>query len=614
MERCGIGVLRRALLGAVGSVIPVLRSIRALTLFWTIFLSYGFAWLLSRLLSRERMRVRWKRVHEKNALRLANGFSRLRGVFIKVGQVLSVVGTFLPRAYGEALERLQDKVPPRPFREVEGRLKEALGDDALSKFESFDREPLAAASLAQVHRAVTRQGQAVAVKVLYPGIESLIRRDLGVLRSIMPVVGRLFSIARFERVLEQLSAMLARETDYANERKNMERIRSIFAKRDDVVVPRVVGELTHAGVLTMTFEEGLKITDFDGLTKQGVDSEAVAKLLVECYFSMLLEHGVLHADPHPGNFLVRLGPQLVILDYGAVEEVTPSLSEGMKEVVLGAVTRNDEQVLSGLERMGFVAEGGDRELLARVGREYLKMLASVKITDFSQLDATVEKLTVDGYQQVRGQLREIMKSVEYPDGSLRGANPGALVRLGGAARAQARLAGSGVAVRFAGFCPQHGPGRGRSGGPGVRFARALCLGALAAAACGRPASSARSDDVPGRCSARARLVSDQPALLEVEMSCSGKRLSGFALDDDTIVSGNVVDERGRALGRDGTHFRFAAPTRQASVRYRVEYGSDGACEQSFDVALRRGKTLIAPVSTWLAHPDRSTPTCLSHCA
>ena len=306
-------------------MIPVLRSIRALTLFWTIFLSYGFAWLLSRLLSRERMRVRWKRVHEKNALRLANGFSRLRGVFIKVGQVLSVVGTFLPRAYGEALERLQDKVPPRPFREVEGRLKEALGDDALSKFESFDREPLAAASLAQVHRAVTRQGQAVAVKVLYPGIESLIRRDLGVLRSIMPMVGRLFPIARFERVLEQLSAMLARETDYANERKNMERIRSIFAKRADVVVPRVVGELTHAGVLTMTFEEGLKITDFDGLTKQGVDREAVARLLVECYFSMLLEHRVFHADPHPGNFLVRPGPQLVILDYGAVEEVTPSL-------------------------------------------------------------------------------------------------------------------------------------------------------------------------------------------------------------------------------------------------------------------------------------------------
>jgi ubiquinone biosynthesis protein len=396
---------------------PVLRSIRALLLFWTIFASYGFNWLLGRVLNRQRMRTRWERVHKKNAYRLANGFAQLRGVFIKVGQVLSVIGTFLPRAYGMELEKLQDNVPPRPFREIEGRLREALGDDPLDRFSSFEREPLAAASLAQVHHAVTRSGEAVAVKVLYPGIETLIRRDLAVLRSILPVLTRLAPITRIERVLDQLAAMLARETDYENERRNMERIRAIFADRSDVVVPRVVDALTHGGVLTMSFEEGVKITDFETQRERGIDTEAVAKLLVECYFAMLLEHGVFHADPHPGNFLTRPGPTLVILDYGAVEEVTPQLAEGMKKVVLGAVTRNDEDILLGLEHMGFVSADGDRELLARVGREYLKLLGSVKITDFSQLDReTVEKLTVNGYQQVRGQLREIMKSVEYPEG------------------------------------------------------------------------------------------------------------------------------------------------------------------------------------------------------
>jgi predicted unusual protein kinase regulating ubiquinone biosynthesis (AarF/ABC1/UbiB family) len=105
----------------------------------------------------------------------------------------------------------------------------------------------------------------------------------------------------------------------------------------------------------------------------------------------------------------------VILDYGAVEEVTEALADGMKTVVLGAVTRNDEEILRGLERMGFVAEGGDRELLGRVGREYLKVLGSINFTNFSQLDRrTIEKLS--GYQQIRGQLREIMRSVEYPEG------------------------------------------------------------------------------------------------------------------------------------------------------------------------------------------------------
>ncbi|MFO0570343.1 MAG: AarF/UbiB family protein [Polyangiaceae bacterium] len=395
----------------------MLRSFRALLMFWTIFLSYGIHWLAAKVFGGKFVAQRWERVHKNNARRLVNGFTRLRGVFIKVGQVLSVIGTFLPRAYGEALEKLQDKVPPQPFHGIEERLRVALGEDPLGKFAEFDREPLAAASLAQVHRAVTKDGVPVAVKVLYPGIETLIRRDLAVLRSIMPVVRRIFPITRFERVLDQLSAMLARETDYQNERKNMERLRKIFENRPNVVVPRIIDDLTHAGVLTMTFEEGSKITDTTALRKQDIDTESVARLLTECYFEMLLEHRVFHADPHPGNFLVRPGPKLVILDYGAVEEVTPDLSEGMRMVVLGAITRSDDQVLAGLERMGFVAEGGDRDLLARVGREYLKLLSSVKITDFSQIDReTVEKLTVNGYQQVRGQMREIMKSVAYPDG------------------------------------------------------------------------------------------------------------------------------------------------------------------------------------------------------
>jgi ubiquinone biosynthesis protein len=393
----------------------VLRSIRALLLFWTIIVSYAWEWMLARVLSHARAKARLERAHSRNAKRLATGFARLRGVFIKMGQVLSVVGTFLPAAFGEALETLQDQVPPRPFSEIEGRLREAFGDDALGRFGSFDRQALAAASLAQVHRATTRDGRAIAVKVLYPGIEVLIRRDLAVLRSLLPVIKWVVQVGRVERVFEELSAMLARETDYRHERANMARIRAIFSAREDVIVPDLIEELTSGGVLSMSFETGLKINDFDAEREQGIDSEAVAKLLVECYFTMLLEHRVFHADPHPGNFLVRPGPRLVILDYGAVEDLTPALSKGMKVVILGAITRNDDQILAGLEEMGFVAAGGDRELLKQVGREYLKVLGSVKIEDFSKLDRqTVEKLS--GYQQIRGRLRAVMKSVEYPEG------------------------------------------------------------------------------------------------------------------------------------------------------------------------------------------------------
>lgn len=393
----------------------MLRSVRAFLLIASVLASYALQWALYRLTFRRAFGDRWSRVHAVNSRRLAVGFTQLRGVFIKLGQVISVLGGFLPPEYRKALEKLQDQVPARSFEEIQGRLFEAFGEGAIGRYASFERTPIAAASLAQVHRAKLADGREVAVKVLYPGIELLIRRDLFVLRLFLPIITRVFPIARFDRVLAQLSAMLTRETDYTNERRNMDRIRSIFEQRSEVIVPEVVAELTAGGVLTMSFEEGFRIGELLRQEPPEVSPPEIARLITDCYFTMLFEHRVLHADPHPGNFLVRPGPCLVILDYGAVEEVTEPLVQGLKTVILGALTRNSEQVLEGAEQMGFVAPGGDRELLREIGRMYLKALATLHVTDFSSINrAELQKLS--GYDQVRGRLREVMRSVEYPDG------------------------------------------------------------------------------------------------------------------------------------------------------------------------------------------------------
>jgi predicted unusual protein kinase regulating ubiquinone biosynthesis (AarF/ABC1/UbiB family) len=359
--------------------------------------------------------ARWDRVHQVNARRVARTFVALRGVYIKLGQVLSVLGTFLPKAYGDELESLQDSVPPRSFSEIEGRLRAALGPDALSRFASFDSTPIAAASLAQVHRARTVSGEQVAVKVLYSGIEQIVANDLALLRRLLPVARLFILVVRFERVLDQLGAMLGRELDYQNEQDNMARIRSILAHRNDVIIPRALAELSGRGVLTMSFETGIKINDLETLSQQGIDGKEAARVLVACYLEMLLEHRVFHADPHPGNFLVQAGPKLVILDFGAVEEVTVPLAEGMKRVVIGGLSRNPQLVLSGMEQMGFVAEGGDRALLQHVGHEYLKALAEVKITNFADIKRE-EATRLSGFVQLRGRMREVMRSVQYPEG------------------------------------------------------------------------------------------------------------------------------------------------------------------------------------------------------
>lgn len=379
------------------------------------FASYGWQWLLVRAPFGRAFVGRWEIVHKTNAARLTAGFSRLGGVFIKLGQVLSVMGGFLPAIYGELLGTLQDSVRPRAFEEVLVRLEEALGPDALSRFRDFDRVPLAAASLAQVHRATTYRGDDVAVKLLYPGIEKIIAQDLLVLRVVMAVVKPVFGFTDVESAVGQLEKMLAHETDYAHERENIDRMREMFSGRADLRVPDVFPELSGRSVLVMSFETGTKVNDLQGMAEAGIDPKAVASTLADCFLSMLLDHHVFHADPHPGNILVRPGNQVVLLDYGAVEEIRPELVSGIQKVLVGGLMRKPDMVLDGVEEMGFVAHGGDRSLLRQVGTEYLNSLGQLKISDFSKLSPG-ELRALSGIDQVRGRLRRLAGSVRYPDG------------------------------------------------------------------------------------------------------------------------------------------------------------------------------------------------------
>ncbi len=397
-----------------------IRLIRASRVFATIFLSYMWQVSWARLWkTRYGTKARWKKIHRRNARRMYRGFVRLRGVYIKLGQILSIMGTFLPREIVEELEALQDDVPPTSYRKIKKTFRASFGKDPTEVFETFALEPIAAASLGQVHEARNAAGERLAVKILYPRVATIIKVDLRVLGWAIRVYKNFVPVQQIERVHEQLADMLDRETDLANEARMIERMAKNFTGDPDVLFPKVYPEWSSKTVMTMTFMDGVKISKKDALTTLGLDPYAVATKLIKVFYKQLFIDRFFHADPHPGNFFVQRGPEgqvrIVVLDLGSATELRVNLAEGMYDILSGLMTRKDDLVVKGIDEMGFISPEGDRALLERTVRKYFEKLLNLNITDFGKIDPKVAQQLADPDMK-REELRELMKSVAYPEG------------------------------------------------------------------------------------------------------------------------------------------------------------------------------------------------------
>ena len=285
--------------------------------------------------------------HIRNAERIVAGSTELRGAFMKVVQMLSMRTDLLP---AEALERLavvQSNVPPMPFARVREVLRRELGRPPEDVYARFEPEAFAAASLGQVHRATLRDGTRVAVKIQYPGVAETVHQDV---RNIRALVRALTAVVRdvmrqdFDReeVVAELEARLREELDYGREADNLERFRALLASDREVVIPRVFRELSTTHVLTMELLEGYPIQDILG---PGVDEELkrwVAAKLFRLTWRQVLELGVLHADPHPGNYLISHHPRLGLLDFGSVKIFEPAIRRGYLRLARGLLARDDQ--------------------------------------------------------------------------------------------------------------------------------------------------------------------------------------------------------------------------------------------------------------------------------
>ncbi len=313
----------------------------------------------SRQVSRETQRER--------AAILLDTLLTLGPTFIKLGQLLSTRPDILPKAYIEVLSSLQDDVPPAPWAESKRVIKEELGD-VDDVYDDFDTEPISGASLGQVYLA-EYNGQQVAVKIRRPGIESLVEADLKVLRWSIPVLvrfigeGRAFSL---DSLADEFAKTIRQEMDYSRERDILEEIRGNFADTDAIDIPEPIDPVCSPRVLTMEYIPGTKINDIETLNEKGLDRTELATTLQEVYLQMIIEDGVFHADPHPGNLAVKDDGTIIFYDFGMSSTVDPFIQEKIVEFYIAVANQDIDAILDTLIDMGTLSPTADRQVMGDV--------------------------------------------------------------------------------------------------------------------------------------------------------------------------------------------------------------------------------------------------------
>lgn len=303
----------------------VLRSSRAVTTIALNVVDYKYS-LHGLPLKSEEYRHTLSEVHVRSAKRILKLCEANKGFYVKAGQFVVALRQ-VPKEYISILSSLQDQAVPCNFKDIKEVLIGNLGRDLSEIFLSFDEEPIAAASIAQVHRALLKDGREVAIKVQYPGLEYQMKLDTATMSFLSKSVAWFFPAYRFEWAVSEFAAAITLELDFIQEARNSERTAHNFKNNKIVRVPHVFWELTTRQVLTMQFCTGHKVDDLEFLKKSGINPRKVAKALVEVFAEMIFIHGFLHGDPHPGNILVspeaegRSGFSLVLLDHGIYKQL-----------------------------------------------------------------------------------------------------------------------------------------------------------------------------------------------------------------------------------------------------------------------------------------------------
>lgn len=328
--------------------------------------------------------------HVKVAKWMTSLIASLGPTFIKLAQVISTRADFLPQQYLTQLATLQDEVPPVPFKLIKPIIEKDFNNKSIKEiFEEFNEEPFAAASVAQVYKAVYKSRQVI-VKVIRPDIEKNVSSDIYTLKNVLNYLRIFFpdnkSLLSISVVLKEFEITIYEEMDLIHEVKNIKEFQEFSKKLKWIIIPNVYTELNSKNVLVMDFYEGVKITDLESLKKNNLDPKVVLDRLIEFYIYQSLIQGVIHADPHPGNILVDVQGKIVLLDYGLVVHISEETKENLIKAVLAGIKQNIPGIIDAYYALGIINKEVSRQLLEKAaGRLYQvlsqKDISSRKIQD-----------------------------------------------------------------------------------------------------------------------------------------------------------------------------------------------------------------------------------------
>jgi len=309
--------------------------------------------------------------HIRNALRIVEGSKELKGAFMKLVQMLSMRDDILPPEALAVLSVVQSQVPPMDYEEIRAQVKRELGRYPEELFATFEQEAFAAASLGQVHRAVLRSGGEVVVKVQYPGVDETVQQDLKNIKALLhtfTLVARDVMRQKIDQsdVYRELEERLHEELDYVNEAKNIAIFQKMFRDDDEVLIPSVYPDVSSRRVLTMSRLEGYPLAD---ILKPGVDQSLkdwVAIKYFRVVWRQIFEFGVLHTDPHPGNYLVTFHPKLAILDFGSIRIFPEEIRHAYHQLAVAILRRDERGMARCFVQLGFLDKGDNPEPMIRI--------------------------------------------------------------------------------------------------------------------------------------------------------------------------------------------------------------------------------------------------------